>query len=149
MASKRTWIPRRRATLETWISDVKGRMGLEDWTISVDWDGNEHTHPLTGEHPSALATMTPMPSSKHATMAVSRELLDIPAPLRHQALVHEMVHCHLFAIHEHAKEGFAAAAKKNKLARKVFNAGLNQQIETATDALADALAELLPEAHLE
>lgn len=148
MAARKSWTPRRREILEAWIKDVQGRMALEDWNISVNWKGNEETHPTAGEHPSALATMTPMPSSKHASMTVSDALLELPGPSRHQVLVHEMVHCHLFALHECARSGFEAATKTNKLAEEVLNTAFTQHVESATDALADAFVDFLPEAHL-
>lgn len=148
MGRKRQWTERRRRALEAWIAETQPALRLQDWTIRVDWNGNELTHPCAGEHPSAFATMTPMPFSRHATMTVSRDLLDLPAEDQTQTLVHELVHCHLFGIHEFSLNAYEAAVDENALAVSMYRQGMVQQIELATDALADSLYRLLPPINL-
>ena len=144
VAAKKNWILRRKKALELWVKEVSPLMGLADWTIHYDWSGNEHTHPGHEGWPAAFATMTPYPSSKHVVLSVSRELLDLPPKEAHQVLVHELVHCHLFSLHEFSSGSFAMAAGRNSLALKLYESSLTQHIEEITDALADSFAPLLP-----
>lgn len=144
MSAKRQWIARRQKALEAWVEEVKPILALADWTIKIDWDGNEHTHPTDGSAPSATATMSNMPLSKHATMTVSRDLLDITPEERLQVLVHELYHCHVFALHEYSLGVFNKAAKDNELAQELFEEGMRQQVETLVDALADGAWRRVP-----
>lgn len=142
--SKRQWTIRRKAAVESWIAEVKPRLALADWTIYMDWDGDECTHPVDGSSPTALATMRWLPQSKHAIMCVSRDFIDLSRESQTQTLTHELYHCHSFALHAYANSTFAKAVGDNDLARDVFTEGMLQHVEHLTDALADAAWRSLP-----
>lgn len=143
MPARKKWIQRRQRSLSRWLEEARPVAALSDWTITVDWEGDEHTHPTKGE-PGALATITHMPDSKHAVLRVSDELLWIDPQEQLQVLTHELMHCHLFSLHDYAKAAFAAASKRNSLAQELHEHTLTAHVETAVDGLADALSSLMP-----
>lgn len=129
----RLWSPERRRAVEEYLAAVQVALRLQDWTISVDW-----SKPAK----DALATCTPMGDSRHATVRLSAEFLESSTALQSQTLVHEMVHCHLFAVDDLARASVEVAASKKAVA--MFDVAFTSAIEQATDAFADAFAGLLP-----
>jgi len=83
-----------------------------------------------------------MGDSRHATVRMSLKFLSLSPQLQSQTLVHELVHCHLFALDELARSSIEVAASKKAAA--MFNVAFNSAIELTTDALADAFSALLP-----
>jgi hypothetical protein len=59
-----------------------------------------------------------------------------------QVIVHELLHCHLFALEDYAEDIVAEIATKKTAA--VFNIGHTKLVETAIDGLADAIAAIVP-----
>lgn len=143
VAGKKRWTLKRRSALTQWIAEAKDTMALNDWNVHLDWVGTLATHPPEEDDITAFATITHYPSSKHAIMAVSNELLLETPEVQTQVLVHELVHCHLFALHEFTRGTFELAVQENELANKLHQHQLTQYVESATDALADAFAPLV------
>ena len=112
------WTARRRRTLERYVADLAPRMRLADWTITVLWE--EASGASAKALPDdALATITPQPSSKHACIRVSPLLLTLTPTEQTQALVHELVHCHLFALVESAQTTFSLLGKRERKAAEL------------------------------
>jgi len=130
------WTPERWRAVEEYVAAAAPLLRLSDWTIRVLREPPED---------DAYATMTPLEQSRYADMRVADSFLELPTAEQRQTLVHEMVHCHLFFLHECAEAAFVELAaemgrKAHKLAAKMFT----NELERATDALADALGPLLP-----
>jgi hypothetical protein len=60
-----------------------------------------------------------------------------------QTLVHELLHCHIFALDNLAGDTVDALASKS--AGKVFEVALEAAVECTTDTLADILLPFVPE----
>lgn len=133
MAAKGEWTARRRKAVCDHIALLAPKLRLADWTITCDFTKESDE--------GSVAQIDRTPHSKHATICFGPDFLELAAAEQHQTLVHELVHCHLFGMHCLAEESLnllPTAAKKLSLAL------LTAQVEEATDALADALAPLLP-----
>lgn len=128
----REWTAARREAVESYLAYLQRVLRLQDWTITVDW-----AKP-TGK--DALATMTQMSDSKHATIRLSPEFTTAAPELQGQILVHEMVHCHLFQMESLASTAVSTLAGKRAAA--VFDLAYTASNEVATDALADAFHQL-------
>lgn len=134
----RAWTPARREAVESYLIYLQRVLRLQDWTITVDW-----SKPTRKD---ALATMTQMSDSKHATMRLSPEFTTEAPQLHGQILVHEMLHCHLFQMENLAATTVAALAGKQATA--VFNVAYTAENELVTDALADAISPMVAPFHL-
>ena len=134
----RVWTTARREAVESYVAYLQEVLRLRDWTITVDW-----SKPTKKD---ALATMTQMTDSKHATLHLSPEFIKEPSHLHGQTLVHEMMHCHLFSM-----EGLTSStvmALTDKRTAAVFNIAYTAANELATDGLADAFYPLVTPFHL-
>ena len=107
----RVWTPARREAVEAYISYLQRTLRLQDWTITIDW-----SKPTKKD---ALATMTQMSDSKHATLHLSPEFISEPPHLHGQILIHEMTHCHLYQMETLASTTVSALSDKRTTA--VFN----------------------------
>lgn len=144
MGRSKSWTPRRQAALTAWVADAAPRVGLADWTIGIDWEGNVYTHPAPGEELGAYATMCPAPHSKHAFLCVSPQLLSLPEVEVRRILTHELMHCHLFAIEAYAVDAVEAALPGEASASRIFRSGMNQQVELLADGFSDFVYTLVP-----
>jgi hypothetical protein len=135
VGAQRWTAPRRRA-LETYVSELAPLLRLADWTIRLDW---KPAPDAEGE--STLAMITPQPRKKAATLQLGETFLDLPAEQQTQVLCHELVHCHLFPTEELVRSTLTLLGEGEQ---RVAEIALEQQIEHATDALAEALAPLVP-----
>ena len=130
------WTPERREAVESYLRLAQEKLYLRDWTITVDWS-------RSCKSDDAIATCTPMADSRHATVRLSRKFLTEAPQMQTQILIHELVHCHLFALQDVAERTVEAAMPKG--AYVVFNVALTAHVEMTVDALADAFAGLMPE----
>lgn len=130
------WTSPRREAVESYLRVAQEKLFLRDWTITVDWS-------RSCKSDDAIATCTPMADSRHATVRLSRKFLTETPKMQTQILIHELVHCHLFALQDVAERTVEAAMPKG--AYVVFNVALTVHVEMTVDALADAFAGLMPE----
>ena len=131
---RKEWTPAKRKSVVSYVASMQEVLRLLDWTIKLDW-----SNPCPAD---ALAAITPMGSSRHATLALSPEfLLESPAS-RSQILLHELMHCHFFALAEASEAAMEAVAPKDTV--KMFLAVNTGLVEMAVDTLADAFAPLVP-----
>lgn len=128
------WTPARRKALTGYVTDLAGRLGLADWDVRIDFDA-----------PAAdgtAATITPWPNQRRATLQLGSGFADDPAEDQRQTLVHELVHCHLFALHELVRA--TCERVLDAQAADVADVAVTCAVEAATDALATALATAMP-----
>lgn len=130
----REWTPARRRTVEAYVASLQGFLRLSDWTIDVDW-----SRPCPTD---AFAAISPMGSSRHATLFLSPEFLGESPSLRSQILLHELMHCHFFPLEEAAEAAVGSLGSDQVLGMfKAVHTGL---LEMTVDTLADAFVPLVP-----
>lgn len=132
--AKTLWTARRRKLVEKFISLAQTRLRLADWEILCEFDDD------CG--PGAVATITRAVDQKRAVVRFNAlEFLTCSAAHQRQTLVHELLHCHLFDVHESA--GLAIAAVPGKAHQATLTHLVRSRVEVCTDALADAFCVLL------
>lgn len=117
-----------------YVRNVANWIGLRDWRISLSWE------PIP-EDDDAAASITCTYGQRMATIKLTQHFSVLPPLQQTHMLVHELYHCHLEAIGTH-KESL-----RMQLARSTFELyedGLRDIIEMATDAIAREVAEMIP-----
>lgn len=137
-----TWTAARRRHLEQYVQALAPVLRLADWTITVSW---EEAPAEKGEE-APLAQMTPYPNTKNATLQLGPAFLGLKPAEQTHTLCHELVHCHLFPIHDMAKAAFKLLADGEG---RMADIALVQQIEMATDCLAEAFLPFVPQFHVD
>jgi hypothetical protein len=132
----KTWTRLRRRALEAYVADLVPRMRLADWTVEVSWEPA-----AGGTDPSILANITPCPSSRHVTIRLGPEFLNLSAAGQTQVLIHELVHCHLFGITDFVDGAFDLLEPGQK---QMADVALTQHVELTVDLLADTLEPFMP-----
>lgn len=122
-----------REYVDSYVASLAGVMRLGHWTLVIDWSGTQE---------ECYASITPDDNSVHAVIALSPTFLDLSPERQRQTLVHELVHCHLFPVHDTAEDMLEVTSSFS--AFKVASKVLNSRIETAVDALADVISPLCP-----
>lgn len=132
--AKPQWTPARRKAVTEYIATLQNILRLRDWEILVDFD----PLPLS-DH--AYATMAPAPDQHRATIQFSDLFLQQPVDALRQTLVHEMLHCHFHVLQTTTENMIAGMGESAAL---VAGPAVNTLAELTVDALADAIAPLLP-----
>lgn len=131
--SKINWDLEKEVYLVAYLETLVKSMRLSDWSIIVE---------LSDRDKNVFATMESQPDQRRAILTITSNFLQLDADDQKQTLVHELIHCHLFALHYQAEEAFKIYSTSK--AQEVFALMLESEIEKATDALADIIAPLLP-----
>ena len=131
--SKINWDLEKELYLVSYLELLVKSMRLSDWSIIVE---------LSDKDKNVFATIESQPDQRRAILTITSNFLQLDADDQKQTLVHELIHCHLFALHYQAEEAFKIYSTSK--AQEVFALMLESEIEKATDALADAIAPLLP-----
>ena len=131
--SKLNWDLEKELYLISYLELLVKSMRLSDWSIIVE---------LSDKDKNVFATMESQPDQRRAILTITSNFLQLDEEDQKQTLVHEMIHCHLFALHYQAEEAFKIYSTSK--AQEVFALMLESEIEKATDALADIIAPLLP-----
>jgi hypothetical protein len=124
-----------RAYVEGYVALVQEELRLQDWVLKVDWK----TPPPDECH----AAIVPHTNSKHASIVLHPTFMDLDNEARRQALVHEVMHCHVFDVHHTAE----LMIEKSTRAKSTFDMAaevLNARVEILTDVLADVMAPYFP-----
>lgn len=129
------WTPLKKKAVEDYITELQKLLRLSDWTITMSWDLNADEY--------AYATNDPLPDSKHATISISARFFTLSPKLQTQTLVHELIHCHLQSLTDLAEN--TVESLTTEPAAGIFAIANSQCVEIATDALADAIAPLVPQ----
>ena len=134
LAPQPVHLPLAPEEIEAYVRDLQGRLRLTDWTILINL-----TDPAKDD---ALADITPWTHQRRAELRLGSKFADLSPEDARQTLVHELLHCKLFALHDLVEEMLteAAGAKAARLALVAINAS----IEQATDDLADVIAPHMP-----
>lgn len=121
-----------RGTAARYARTVADRLGLRDWRFDVlDADAE----------PGTFATVRVFDEKRHADLRLCAEWDALPAAQRRESLVHEVLHCHLRGVAAVARE---ARTHLPPAAADIAEAVLRVEVELAVDALAHALAPLMP-----
>lgn len=128
------WTVRRRRLIEKFVLEAGRRLRLSDWEIVIDF---ENPSPDT-----TFATITRVRDQKRAILRLNpANFLSESAYDQRQTLVHELLHCHLFDVHEAAE--VAVSAVKGSSHRKSLTKVVHSRVEQVTDALADSFVALM------
>lgn len=130
----RGWTENRRVATSDYVARLASALHLSDWHISVNF-----TVPADA---GAYAEIVPHANQRRAEIRFGVAFNSLDAPGVRQTLVHELLHCHLFAPHHLAEEMLMASAGDKKSALGLI--ALDASIESATDAIAEAFAAVLP-----
>ena len=129
------WSSQRKLYVETYVKNLQKILRLQDWKISVDWK-------KFVDDDDAYATNTPIGHTKRSVIHLSNMFLGLNNEDQAQTLIHELLHCHLFALDNLA--GDTVDALGSKSAGKVFEVALEATVECTTDTLADVLLPFVP-----
>ena len=129
------WSSQRKLYVETYVKNLQKLLRLNDWKISVDWR-------KLADEDDAFATNTPIGHSKRSVIHLSNMFLGLDSQDQAQTLIHELLHCHLFALDNLASE--TVDALTSKAAGKVFEVALEAAVECTTDTIADILLPFVP-----
>lgn len=132
-ASERGWTASRRRLLTDYVGDLADRLHLADWHIAVNFD--------VPAAEDAYAEIVPHSNQRRAEIRVGSSFDSLDLAGVRQTLVHELLHCHLFAPHHLAEELLMASAGKRSSLALI---ALNSAVEQATDAIAEAMAAMIP-----
>lgn len=121
------------SSVEAFVADAQKALRLEHWTLTLDWSKQCEK--------GAVATICEEADSAHATIRFSQEFFSLPERARQQAVMHELMHCHLFELQRLAEDSFRLVASKKEAA--VFELALTSVLERCVDRLADVTLELL------
>ncbi len=124
---------KRQAEIQAYVDELQPILRLTDWKIDVRTDHIEND--------SILASITCTYGQRHANLRVSDDFGDHSLVDQRIALVHELLHCHLNRIRVSALNTFTRLGHD---AYEVAKAQIGDEIEYATDAIAQALAPLCP-----
>jgi len=127
---------KQRKALRAYVRWMADTLELRDWTITVVYSDAADT-----VESDRMASVTCTYGRKHATIKLCARFFALSVEDQRQTICHELIHCHLSGLEwQYNNLG-------NNLASSVFDivwGGLKDQIEFATDAMADALAKHLP-----
>ncbi len=130
------WTAARKKAVSEHLILLQSKLRLQDWTVKVMWDK------YSNEFDDAYATNTPLGDSRHCEVRFSKKFLELDEMEMTQVIIHELIHCHLFALEDFTTDVVEEIAPKKIAA--VFNIGHTKLTESAIDALADAFVTLLP-----
>lgn len=122
---------RERRAVEDFVTAAKPRLRLADWTVRFDFKSLPQ---------DSTATMAHLPKSRWATLTLGESFRRESAQVQRQTLVHELVHCHLFDLHETAERLVEDLTLGDAQAARTL---LIDRCEWAVDTLADAFVPLV------
>lgn len=131
--AKVKWTASKRAEVLEYVNYVQTKLKLMDWEITVNFSEKSES--------GAVATMIPFENQKKAVLQFGDSFLQQTDSEVRQTIVHELMHCHLFAL-QHTTEATIESLSGNK-ALAAFAPALNSLIESVTDVLADAFTPLI------
>lgn len=124
---------RQRTALREYARWMANELELRDWTINLVYE------PAADD--DAMAQVTCTYGRKFVTIKLAADFFQFSLEKQRQAIVHELLHCHTSGIEwQYNNLG-------GHIAPDVFSVcwgGIRDQVEFATDAMADALAKHLP-----
>lgn len=129
-------------------------MTESEWTILGDyarWIANEiglrDWHLLLSQNPpesDALAMIHPTEGRKHARLHVCSDFRTLTPEVQRQAIVHELIHCHLAPANDIIRLDLNRTEMLTKPVFEMIWESYSRMIEYATDGMADEWAKYLP-----
>lgn len=117
-----------------WVAD---QLGLRDWTFTLD------RLPITAEADrDAWAMVTAIYGQRHARIQFCHDWCTLGANVRRKCVVHELLHCHVNQIHILLQNQLPSML--GDAGWEPVNQGVRYQTEHIVDAIAVAVAPLLP-----
>ena len=119
-----------RNDLSAQVRQLADELGLRDWTFTI--------LPEPVEDDGAAAMILPVHGRKHAKLQVCADWPDYPA--KREAIVHELLHCHLACATDVIRLDLEAAGLLTAAQHEWLWASFRRQIEYAVDGIAAAIA---------
>ena len=135
---RQSWTRSRRGAVACWVEAALPVLGLAGWLVELDFD----TPVLANPDEEVVADIRHAPNSRHAYLRFGPQFLAQSAADATQALTHELMHAHLFALQDTTAELLVLLTTPDRAS--VANVALLAQVELSVDALADAVQPLLP-----
>ena len=117
---------------ESYMRSLADRLGLRDWRFHFDDQACDD---------DSAASISCLYGRKSATVRLAREWETHSPEWQRQTLVHEALHCHAKGVQNAAD---ATIAPLGSVAYAVFSSVHEQAIEYMVDAIAEAIAPLMP-----
>lgn len=111
------------------IASLRESLKLDHWDIRVETTCVE----------DAYATISHWPSQNRATLTIGCEFFNQTLEDQWQTLVHELVHCHAFLLHEQVSN--LLEENLSTSAAKMANSVVTVEVERLVDALATVFVE--------
>jgi len=131
---RKGWTLKRRKEVQLYVENLMIIMRLKDWKLLIDWEDLDDD--------DFYATMQSQPDQMRSTLSIKNRFLELSREEQTQTLVHELVHCHLFALHYMAERAMEESVGSK--AFKIFEVALDCEVEKATDILADIIVPFVP-----
>lgn len=131
---RRPFPPVFRRQVEQYLRGLQDVLRLADWTLAVDW--------ATPAPADCYACIVPMENSRHARVRLHPVFVTLTPTEQRHTLVHELMHCHLFALHHLAVEMVDVHGPRK--GTRVADRAVTIEVERTVDALADAFAPTCP-----
>lgn len=125
-------------SLGRYVSDIAQMLGLDDWKITVH--AEEPGDAIDGS--DAIASVSCTYGRKIASLRLGKDFLNSPPEEQRHVLVHELIHVHMWGVLALVRTTLPKMLGES--AYDVLLTALTQQDEHATDALATAVAPMLP-----
>lgn len=119
-----------RMNLSAQVRRLADELGLRDWTFSV------LAEPVENETTAAM--IQPLSGRKHARLQVCADWQNYPA--KQEAIVHELLHCHLAPAADVIRVDLEAAGILSEAQHEWLWAQLRRQIEYTVDGITMAIA---------
>jgi len=133
-----TWTKARKKAVAAWVEAALPPLGLAGWRVELDFD----TAVVANPDEEVVADICHAANSRHAYLRFGPQFLAQSAADATQALTHELMHAHLFALQDTTAELLVLLTTPDRAS--VANVALLAQVERSVDALADAFQPLLP-----
>lgn len=125
---------KRRSEIQLYVDQLRTLMALIDWQVTVELEG-----PV--DAPDALAQIFCTYGQRSARISVAENFDDHTLREQRIALVHELLHCHLNRIRVSSINTFARLGNDPY---EIAKSQIQDEIEYATDSIAQGLAPLCP-----
>lgn len=134
LTDARGWTPPRRSAVTDYVARLAELLHLTDWHVSVNFEV-----PASAD---SYAEVVPHANQRRAEIRFGAAFNGLDADGIRQTLVHELMHCHLFAPHFLAEDMIVSSAGRKQ--SRLGLLALDAAIEQATDAIAEAFASSAP-----
>lgn len=126
---------KQRAKLGSYMREIADRLNLRDWTINL-------LHEPIHSSEYATAQCESVYGRRWADISFCGHFAQLKPELQREVIVHELLHCHIPARRDGSWHGLQQLL--GMPAYTVFSDAMNQELEHVVDAIANAIAPMLP-----